>query len=228
MFSNSESISPSSSNIHCGCWEVWNHSDSWSFSVWLLPLSLFSEICGPGVNHFPSSVLIFQWPSLSGNSPFISEKCSVVCPSMFSFWNPIIQILYFLGWSSPSFHLFTQLSRIYSSLHLSPGLILSLFYGMSRFCSHLELLRVLFYFLNIPFKASCSCFMHTMIKGFFFLNFFSLHGLHFFPDCFVVIDFFVAHFYFYLSMFKLSLMSGSPVICVFESTELGILWQSSD
>lgn len=63
------------------------------------------------------------------------------------------------------------------------------------------------------FKASCSCFMHTMVKGFFFLNFFSLHGLHFFPDCLVVIDFFVAHFYFCISMFKLSLMSGSPVIC---------------
>ena len=121
------------------------------FPCGYFPLSLFSEICGPGVNHFPSSVLILQWPSLSGNSPFISEKCSVVCPSMFSFWNPIIQILDFLGWSSPSFHLFTQLSRIYSSLHLSPGLILSLFYGMSCFCSHLELLRVLFYFLNVPF-----------------------------------------------------------------------------
>ena len=119
-------------------------------------LSLFSEICGPGVNHFLSTALISLWPSLFGNSPFTSEKRSVVCPFMFSFWNPIIQILYFLGWfskisSSLSFHLFTQLSRIYSSLHLFPGLILSLFYGMSHFCSHLELLRVLFYFLNVPF-----------------------------------------------------------------------------
>lgn len=109
-----------------------------------------------GVNHFPSTLLIAQWPSLSGNSTFTSEKCSVVCPSMFSFWNPIILILYFLGWfskisSSLSFHLFAQLSRIYSSLHLFLGLILSLFCWMFHFCSHLELLRVLFYFLNIPF-----------------------------------------------------------------------------
>ena len=39
----------------------------------------------------------------------------------------------------------------------------------------------------------------------------------------LLLIFFVAHFYFYLSMFKLSLMSGSPVICVFESTEIRIL-----